>query len=514
MKYNFALALLFMSVYSYAQPGTLDNSFSADGIATFDFLGGTDSGSDMKIQPDGKIVFCGGTGSDESFSNQDLYVARINADGLFDNTFGTNGLTRTLRPSYDQGFALDIQADGKIVVGGTASGVGGGYNFYIVRFNTDGSLDLNFGVDGQVVHEVSVASDELADITVQADGKIIAIGRTNGGADYDIVVVRFNPDGSIDNTFSFDGEVITDVAGDDRIEELYVHDNGKITALGRVSVGTQQVLVIRYNADGTLDNSFGSNGILLLSLVSGNVYPKGLAVTSAGEMIITAELSAGNSDVLLARLLADGTLDNSFSLDGIVQTDFGERETGYRTLVQPDSRILVAGYSEDAIDRSMALFRYNWDGTLDNTFGVGGQVVSPLAEYSRFYSVALHEDGKIVACGTFTGAISSDVCVARYHSGINVGIGDVDAYIGSTLIYPNPITNNSITVEYELKADETVSIELYDLGGKQLSVLQSATEEKADSYQKTLLLPTLSAGNYLLKLNTEKGAVSVKLMVN
>ena len=85
--------------------------------------------------------------------------------------------------------------------------------FCIVRFNTDGSLDLNFGIGGQVVHQVDIGVDEIDDIAILPDGKIIAIGYTSGAVDVDIALVRFNPDGSLDNTFSFDGQVITDVAG-------------------------------------------------------------------------------------------------------------------------------------------------------------------------------------------------------------------------------------------------------------------------------------------------------------
>ena len=104
--------------------------------------------------------------------------------------------------------------------------------------------------------------------------------------------------------------------------------------------------------------------------------------------------------------------------------------------------------------------------------------------------------------------------MARIISGINIGIGEVDAYIGSTLVYPNPITNNQVTVKYDLKSDEMVSIELFDLSGKMIAQLQPNTRQVAGSYQKTLTLPELSAGNYLLNLNTEKGSVSVKVLAD
>ena len=506
MKYIQILALIFISMYSYAQPGTLDNSFSADGIASFNFRGGDATGTSVHIQSDGKIVFCGTSADSDGFADsQDLYVARINPDGLLDNTFGDNGFARSFRNGLDRGIALDIQADGKTVVLGSG--------FYIARFTNNGSFDPDFGVGGQVSYSFGLPDTEGSDIAVQPDGKIIVVGK----ADESIAMVRLNTDGTVDNTFGVNGEVITSVVFYNNIKQIYIQDDGKIAATGYTSVSEAETsLLVRYNADGTLDNTLGANGTLLFNLLPDDDLPQGITVAPTGEIIVSGQAGhMGNQDVLVARFLPDGTLDNSFSVDGVVQTDFGDHEGGGKVLLQPDNKILVSGWTKVGGDRRMALFRYNWDGTLDNTFGINGRVAtsSPLGGGGGFGSVALQEDGKIVACGVCEDEdYNESVCVARYLSGINIGIGEVDAYIGSTLIYPNPITNNSITVEYELKADETVSIELYDLAGKQISMLQSAIDEKANSYQKTLSLPTLSAGNYILKLNTEKGAVSVKMV--
>jgi hypothetical protein len=97
---------------------------------------------------------------------------------------------------------------------------------------------------------------------------------------------------------------------------------------------------------------------------------------------------------------------------------------------------------------------------------------------------------------------------------MNVGIEEVEASIGSTLIYPNPITDNHLTVEYELTSKQTVSIEFVDLYGKFISVLQPEAEEAVGSYQKQLDLGNVPSGNYLLRLRTDKGAVTVKVTVS
>ena len=510
MKYTQLLALLFISVCGYAQPGTLDLGFDADGMATFNVLGETRAES-VAIQPDGKIVFCGSTNNPSVPSEEDVYVARLYPDGSLDNTFGTNGIAGISRVGVETLSSMVIQDDGKILLGGTATEGANDY-YYLVRLNTDGSLDLNFGSLGQVVHQVDAmsTSDRIVEIDIQPDGKILVVGTTRISG-HDLSVVRFNSDGSIDNTFSFDGTVIIDVNSTDWAAGFYLHDNGQITVACNDYDLLHGFFLVRYNADGTLDPAFGVNGIaeIEFSIDVQNVHD--ITVTQGGEILLLVRTGGwSNSDVWLVRLLADGTMDNSFSFDGVAEFDFEDYDNPSEFLIQPDGKILVAGQTEETWYRA-ALFRFNWDGTIDNTFGINGHVGGTNAGTNVYYSsVTLQEDGKIVTCG----GMFDNAIVARYLSGINIGIGEVDAYIGSTLIYPNPITNNQVTVEYELKMDEAVSIDLFDLTGKQITVLQPELEQSVGSYQKTLSLPALLAGNYFLKFNTEKGSVAVKLMVN
>lgn len=513
MKNTFTLSVLLFPLLAFAQPGTLDNNFDADGIATFDLFGEVDEGKDVAAQPDGKLVFCGTTNDGTGTNGTDMYVARVNPDGSLDNSFGINGVTQIVQSGLDAGNALAIQSDGKILVGGRGDGPNG-WDYFIARLNADGSADVNFGSGGILFVEMGPSSDEVVDILVQPDGKIIAVGNTWGNGNYDVGLVRLNPDGSLDNTFSFDGKVITDVLGSDNPRQAVLTADGKITLVGTVSNGDANGMVLRYNSDGTLDATFGTNGQSLLDLAQNGDWLNGLVVLESGSIWVAgAAGDVSTSDVLLARLNSDGSLDNSFSFDGIVQSDLGNAEGGMRVLIQPDDKILVGGSVTESPTTEMALFRYESDGTLDNSFGTGGVVRTAVTDYSFIWALMLQADGKIIAAGN-AGSPGTDAALVRYISGINIGIGDIDAYIGSTLIYPNPITDNSITVEYELKSDETVSIDLLDLSGKVIAQLQSEVEQRAGAYQNTLGLPTLTAGNYLLKLITEKGSVAVKLTVN
>lgn len=509
-KLSLLITLLITLLFPFltnAQYGVLDPDFDADGIRSFEIGNlGVTRAYDVAVQQDGEILVLGETELPQP-AGLSSFIIRLFPDGSTDQSFGVNGAV-ALSGSLRQ---MTIQPDGKIVLVGA-----GEFNntdaVAFVRLNgTDGSADASFGVSGAYYMPFPAGSN-LWDVALQSDGKILAVGFTTE-SDTDVLLVRLNQDGTADNTFSFDGVVKTDASGIDLGSALVIGADGKITVAGATN---NDGLLIRYNVDGTLDNTFGNNGIAVQNLGIGSSLFNDVVNGEGDKMYVCGWFNGGsNKSFLVAKFNTDGTPDESFgslgySLDDLSLNDDDE---AMELIYQPDGRILVVG---DAVVLGSvgAMIRFNADGSYDQTFGNGGFVTTSIGVGNVYEAVALQEDLRILTVGrSITQTFDEQGSVVRYTSGMNVGIGEVDAYIGSTLIYPNPITDNSITVEYELKSNETVSIELYDLAGKQISVLQSATEEKANSYQKTLSLPTLSVGNYLLKLNTDKGAVSVKITV-
>ncbi|MGB0918236.1 MAG: T9SS type A sorting domain-containing protein [Flavobacteriales bacterium] len=510
----FVFAVL-LSLNATAQFGTLDADFDANGILTLMEPGGGFSGAfDVVVQPDQKILVAGYL---ESTTHNVMVIYRLHPDGSFDNSFGTAGMTEidvNGLPAECQ--SIGLLPDGKIVLAGSTSSPT--YGMAFSRLNSNGTLDNTFGVNG--VAHISVDPTRpniVSDMLIQEDGKILSVGVLTDWSEYSVLLARVNTDGTLDNTFSFDG-VVTTAVNDEAIGTGVVQGaDGRITVSGYTKVAGNEFnsFLVRYNSDGTLDNTFGDNGKLVTNFTSEQDAFLELVMSSGGHVYACGQIDNGPvTNMLVAKFNPDGSLDNTFSFDGKVETSInGDADRSADLLIQPDGKILVVGSSDNGVNRDFAMVRYNHDGTLDNTFGSGGMVVTSTVGDAQFRVVTLQSDLKILAAGSVADLISH-MTLARYASGMNVGIGEVDAYIGSTLVYPNPITNNSITVEYELKTDESVSIELYDLAGKQISTLQALTKEKVGSYQKTLSLPTLSAGNYLLKLNTAKGAVSVRLTVN
>jgi uncharacterized delta-60 repeat protein len=494
--------LLCLPLFSIAQFGTLDGDFDADGLRSID-LGESEYAYDVAIQSDGKIVICGSTTLN---SGLDMVVARLNPDGSMDNSFGTNGVVVVnIDNNLDGAAALALQPDGKIVVAGHSS-----FELAVVRLNSNGTLDNSFSFDGIAVFAIGNNSEELTDIVVLNDGKILSAGLTWGGANYDIILLKLNPDGSIDNTFSFDGAVITNVSGNDYVSSMVVDASGSITLAGSAS---SSPLVVRYNSDGSLDNGFGTGGKRILDVGSGGGSLQSLTVTGSGKILACGNLGVNeDAEMLVVRLMPNGDFDNTFSFDGIAGTDFdGHQDRATDLVLQPDGRILAAGFAGIGANRALALLRLNDDGNFDNAFGTDGRVTTSVTSWAQVNAIALQSDGKVVAAGSANDP-SNDILVARYLTGVSVGIGEVVANFSKAMAYPNPITDHSVSVEYELTSEETVSIDLHDLSGKWVSQLQPAVKEAAGAYRKTLSWPVLPTGSYLLRFTTGRGTLAVKLM--
>ncbi len=183
----------------YNTDGSLDTSFDTDGMVTTDF-GSADTGSALVIQPDGKIILVGESNSPGNF---DFTVARYDTDGSLDHGFGTNRVVYTdFGFLHDRAYAVALQSDGKIVVAGYAranSTTPVNNDIAVARYNTDGSPDTSFDTDGKLTTDIGSAQDQAYGIAIQSDGKIVVVGYSkNNTVDYDFTVIRYNTDGSLD----------------------------------------------------------------------------------------------------------------------------------------------------------------------------------------------------------------------------------------------------------------------------------------------------------------------------
>ena len=361
--------------------GELDTSFGNAGRTSFDISGGVDFANAVALQADGKIVVCGSTrpsGASE-FANR-FVVVRYHSNGSLDAGFGDGGKVLTDFFGFlNRANAVVVQPDGKLVVAGFATQVPSpdGADFALARYNADGSLDTTFGSGGKVVTSFSNFPDIIEALALQPDGKIIAGGTLRLDNNFyrgDFALTRYNPDGTLDATFGEGGMVITDVTASDtlidQIKDLALEPDGKIIAGGSaVSLifSGDKFAMARYQPDGTLDASFGAGGKVstVFNVRSG---ASGVARQANGKIILAgAVVLPGNdfSDVALARYNSDGTLDATFGNAGRKVDNLTENGSDGAAAIalQPDGRIVIAGISGNAAQSyDFLLARYLGDG--------------------------------------------------------------------------------------------------------------------------------------------------------
>ncbi|MFK8045333.1 MAG: T9SS type A sorting domain-containing protein [Crocinitomicaceae bacterium] len=299
----------------------------------------------------------------------------------------------------------------------------------------DGILDNSFDSDGIVTMDINSSNDVMKSIITQPDGKIIVAGYTSDMISDQFCVVRFNSDGSLDNSFGLNGVVTTPFPFTSVASDMALQANGKIIVAGHTWSGTQNNFALaRYNADGSLDVSFGNSGLISTSIISSSAIAKVLEIQNDGKIIVggtVMDSPPDGSSLAIVRYNQNGTLDNTFGIGGVSTTDvapgFGLTALDIINdlIIQLDGKMVVCGNSgPDGV-----LLRYNTDGSLDSSFGLNGVVIENFSASGMtvLNGVDIQQGGKIVAVGFVTGMNGfSDMIVTRY-----ITDGSLDTSFGS-----------------------------------------------------------------------------------
>lgn len=471
----------YIQLIRFNADGSYDNTFGEGGFSqgvNLRHFGGPLSNAAM--QTDGKVVVTGET-EWNSTTLTDIGVARWNTDGTLDATFGGDGIVTTELPYWEEGQVVQIQPDGKILVGGEVLINNSNY-FAFARYNSDGSPDLDFGYQGSHFNPI-LEGVELSDMKLTPDGKIMVLGDDYGNSDFvlarflstgpidvsftsdgyeeydwggtyspsmgcleiqsdgklllggsisnginsDMLVARYNADGTIDNTFHGDGKQTTHIGGSESVLDLTLQTDGKVIAAGRVFYPTLPTVfaLARYEADGDLDGTFGVQGTQITSF-SGYDGAAATTVVVHSDGDITAAGGASKnytSDVAVATYDVQGTLDvDGYPVQRFTAYYADNGFTMFRALaVQPDGKLVAAGYAWNGNDYDFLIARFNTDGTLDQGFGTGGYQLTHFPSAGTgdelAGSVAIQSDGKIVAAGQFFNFIvGGGLPVARYNA--------------------------------------------------------------------------------------------------
>ena len=351
-------AMLVLPLAARANPGDLDPSFGTGGQVITPILSGYDGAGALVLQPDGKLVAAGHA---YNANNNTLALVRYNADGSLDGNFGTGGKVTTAIGTASGGAALVLQPNGKLVAAGYTF-TGSRTQFALVRYLATGSLDTSFGTGGKVATPIGSIDDEVSALVLQPDGKLVAAGYTDKGNNITFALVRYDADGSLDTSFGTGGKVTTPIGSiDDEAFALVLQPDGKLVVAGYTSSASNTAFaLVRYNADGSLDTSFGTGG-----------------------KVTTPIESIGNQVFAL--------------------------------VLQPDGKLVAAGYANDGSNQDFALVRYSPDGNLDGSFGTGGKVITPVSgTFGEVNALVLQPDGKLVAAGYSYNGSDTDFALARY----------------------------------------------------------------------------------------------------
>ena len=272
------------AVVRYNTDGSLDTTFGTAGKVRTAIGSGSDVANSVVMQSDGKIV---AAGYSYNGSNVDFAVVRYNTDGSLDTSFDLDGIVTTaVGSSNDTGRSVVVQSDGKIIVVGSSENLTG-IEFAVVRYNTNGSLDTSFDTDGKATTAVGSSQDQARSVVLQSDGKIVAAGFSANGSNFDFAVVRYNTNGSLDTSFDTDGKVTTDVGlALDISNSVVMQSDGKIVAAGYSRNGSNDdFAVVRYDSNGSLDTTFSGDGIVTTAVGAGNDLGYSVAMQSDGKIV-------------------------------------------------------------------------------------------------------------------------------------------------------------------------------------------------------------------------------------
>jgi uncharacterized delta-60 repeat protein len=419
------IVILFSATNAFAAGGTLDSTFGMGGIVSVQFNNLPSTARDIALQTDGKVLVLGSVSLGDEQSAK--VIARYNSNGALDTSFGGSGIVTVNVPSFIA-MKLALQPDGKIILGGLNGGYGGEVAVarYLSNGTLDTSFGVNGKGTLEISGDFNMSP---ADLVIQPDGKIVLVGdETTGDANYtDFFIARFDSNGAPDPSFVGNGWNILDYFPNNRYNygmAAAVQPDNKIVISGNMmdNDGKAVLSLARVNADGSLDKSgFGTNGTGTVSTLIPPDFQtaSGAIILQPDGKIIVGGTTAQN--LTLVRYNSNGTLDTSFGGTGIVNTDLGADEDLDDLVLQTDGKIIVEGKIASLDTADFLLARYNSDGSLDATFGANGKVVTDFGGNDTAGGIAAQPDGKVIVIG----ASGNNAILARYDTGVSSTVNTV-----------------------------------------------------------------------------------------
>jgi len=448
------------------------------------------------------------------------FINCAKSNQTYEKTFSTGGKVIIAGRSVVD---MALLSSGKLIVASSGIGPTGASNFTVLRFNKNGALDTNFGNAGEATISIPNVNMTCTDVTLQEDGKIVLAGYS-GYEDGlgDLIIVRLNKNGNPDNTFASNGMFRYFFSGNhSAINQICIQPDGKIVGGGYVATLVQfevlhyDLLALRLNINGTLDHTFGSEGIARIDN-GGEENSNAIALLSDNRIVLGGD---SNGKFTALCLMPNGSKDMSFGTEGWKYVNINGGSTDYIPLTAAqDDDIILADQSLNTIPlataKSAPLVKLNSTGVLNNTFGNGSIDASlPAINLSGVRDFALHADGKILMKGFwYSGGIYCSIFTAGYHNTLIKEVS-LTSEQQKLFTYPDPIIENSFNINNELSEPSQVKLLVFDINGKIIYDIDYGSN-KTGSYSNVVTLPkNISGEMYYVQLNLDGVLIAQKIIV-
>ena len=379
--------------------GLIDKTFGVFGYTIIP-LPNAEEFTSVEILPQGRIFVAG-------IGNNDVMVARFLTNGMPDSNFSLDGLVQTDYNTEDMvGVRLAVGSDKKPIVAASFTPSGGYDTFFSMRYKLAGDVDTSFGNNGFVTNRISDSFDTFKCIAIQQDEKALLVGESSFGAgEYEIIVMRKLTNGSIDTSYGSNGiaRVRPDSTGLNTITAMKIQPDGKLLICGMESgAGKNRPYVVRFLTNGKIDTNFANNGIYQYIGFPNDASPTAIAVQSDNRIVFCGQYKTDYNRLFLIRLRENGAPDNSFGLNGLVTNRIGlSDDCPTSVLILPDGKILIGGYYVTGVDNDIFFARFHSDGSLSPVFGKNGILCIRISSgFETLNSIAYQPDDRIVAVGS------------------------------------------------------------------------------------------------------------------
>jgi uncharacterized delta-60 repeat protein len=519
MKNKIFTALLLATHALSAQiliDGRIDSTFGTNGLAVLSAATENIEARVAHVGTDGKFYTAStlGTGS-----GRDVLLARFNANGTPDNSFGFNGRAYfdPLLGGSDYVLDMKLGANNTIVIVGRSYTNNGQY--YIARFLSNGELDTTFNQNG-VVSGGNISEDAWWGCTIEPNGSITTVGVLSGGDGNDKVITRYLSNGNLDVNFGFNGMNVLDESADEQFTQIYRQNSTRFYVVGETN-GVEKLYA--YDGSGNLSNAFGTAGKFSFNQLTGyRVYVHDVALLGNDVYVAgyARNMQTNKTDVLVCKMNNNGVLDNAFGTNGYYRADLGSGRNDIATEIKilADGSVFLAGETEDANgDYTPASYLLASDGSLWSSYGTNGLMHYSLANSESAHVMHMAEDaqGKLTlfCWSSAIGGKVEGVLVGLKTSISGIGLEEL-APFADLVAYPNPATDN-LFARFTSAAAGTHNFVLLDVSGKITSTESFSISAGENIVDLSGLLRNTRQGVYILQIESMGALIaSFKIMRN